>query len=144
MTAITIRVAETDDGVMACFPVMAALRPHLVRSEFLSKVRRMSAEGYHLACLSVDRNVEAVAGYRIVEMLRTGRLMEIDDLVTSADARSRGFGKRLFDWCLETARASNCSLVELDSAVHRSDAHRFYFREKMHVLAFHFSRSVRD
>jgi phytoene dehydrogenase-like protein len=34
------------------------------------------------------------------------------------------------------------SAVELDSAVHRAQAHRFYFRQRMHVLAFHFAMEV--
>jgi GNAT superfamily N-acetyltransferase len=69
-------------------------------------------------------------------------MLEVDDLISAADARSKGYGKQLLDWCYDLARRNGCSVVELDSAVHRADAHRFYFRERMHVLAFHFSRTV--
>lgn len=105
-------------------------------------VRRMGQENYHLAYLTADDEIQAVAGYRFIEMLRTGRMLEVDDLITASSARSRGHGKRLLDWCYELARTSGCSVVELDSAVQRADAHRFYFRERMHVLGFHFSRTV--
>lgn len=143
MNEVTVDIAETDDEILGCFPVLSILRPHLRQSEFVSTVRRMAPEGYRLASLSVDGVVQAVAGYRIIEMLRTGRMLEIDDLVSASDARSKGYGKLLLDWCFETAKSNDCSVVELDSAVHRADAHRFYFRERMHVLAFHFSRSVK-
>ena len=69
-------------------------------------------------------------------------MMMIDDLVSADGARSLGYGKALLDWALEQARESGCSVVELDSAVHRADAHRFYFRQKMHVMGFHFSIAV--
>lgn len=121
---------------------MRELRPELVETQFVATVRRMEPQGFRLASLTDDRGVQAVAGYRIVEMLRTGRMAEIDDLVTSARARSSGCGKALFEWVAAQARAENCSVLELDSGVQRADAHRFYFRERMHVLGFHFSTTL--
>jgi GNAT superfamily N-acetyltransferase len=137
----TILRATTDQQIGDCFAVMSELRPHLKQSKFVATVRRMESEGFRLAFLKSEGQVQAVAGYRIIEMLRTGRMLEIDDLVTAAAARSGGFGKALFQWVLDEARSEGCSVVELDSAVHRADAHRFYFREQMHVLGFHFSTS---
>lgn len=137
-----IKIAESDSEIEACFPVVCLLRPHLQRSEWVALVRGMSAQGYRLAYLTADDTVQAVAGYRVIDMLRTGRMLMIDDLVSETSARSRGHGARLLEWCYALARESGCSVVELDSAVHRADAHRFYFRERMHVLGFHFSRVV--
>jgi GNAT superfamily N-acetyltransferase len=102
----------------------------------------MEAEGFRLVFLSSGPTVKAVAGYRITEMLRTGKMLEIDDLVTAKSARSGGFGEQLFTWIMQEARASGCSVVELDSAVQRADAHRFYFKQRMHVLGFHFSTTL--
>ena len=137
-----IRVAESDAEIDACFPVMSVLRPKLQRAEFVPMVRRMAKHGFALAYLVADGEVQAVAGYRLTEMLRTGMMLEIDDLVSAEASRSRGYGKQLLDWCYALAERNGCSVVELDSAVHRADAHRFYFREKMFVLGFHFSRAV--
>jgi len=137
-----IKVAESDAEIDSCFPVMSLLRPHVQRAEFVRLVRKMETQGYRLAYLTADDRIQAVAGYRIIDMLRTGSMLEVDDLISAADARSKGYGKQLLDWCYDLARRSGCSVVELDSAVHRADAHRFYFRERMHVLAFHFSRTV--
>jgi GNAT superfamily N-acetyltransferase len=137
-----IQRAETDAEILACLAVMQELRPHLREADFVATVRRMQAEGFRLAAVTADGAVQAVAGYRIIEMLRTGRMVEIDDLVTSQSARSTGCGKALLDWIAAQARAEGCSVMELDSGVQRADAHRFYFRERMHVLGFHFSRTL--
>lgn len=134
--------AVSDAQIDACFPVIAQLRPHLQRHEFVPNVRRMFGQGYGLAYVEAEDAVQAVVGYRIVERLRTGRMLEVDDLVSASTARSKGYGKRLLDWCADLAKTNQCSVVELDSAVHREDAHRFYFRERMHVLGFHFSRTL--
>jgi GNAT superfamily N-acetyltransferase len=136
---ITVARAVTDAQILACFEVMCELRPGLARDSFVATVRRMEPGGFRLAFVAVDGTVQAVAGYRIIEMLRTGRMLEIDDLVTASSARSSGFGERLFHWLVDEARGAGCSVVELDSGVQRADAHRFYFRQRMHVLGFHFS-----
>ena len=137
---ISIRSATTDDEVQRCWPVLRQLRPDLTADALVPAVRRMEPHGFRIAFAEDDAGVvRAVAGYRITEMLRTGLMLEIDDLVTDADARSGGYGRALFEWVLEEARAAGCSVVELDSGVQRHRAHRFYFRQGMYVLGYHFS-----
>ena len=137
-----INIAESDAEIDSCFDVMSLLRPHLKRDDFVRLVRSMEPQGYRLAYLTADGEVQAVAGYRIIDMLRTGRMLEVDDLVSAESARSKGYGKQLLNWCYDLARSEGCSVVELDSAVHRANAHRFYFRERMHILGFHFSHTL--
>lgn len=64
--------------------------------------------------------------------------MYIDDLVTDANKRSKGYGDKLFDWLLEFARKEKCKQFQLDSGVQLFDAHRFYLRKKMNITAHHF------
>jgi GNAT superfamily N-acetyltransferase len=137
-----IKVAESDAEIDSCFAVISFLRPHLRREGFVQLVRSMEPQGYRLAYLTAGDEVQAVAGYRIIDMLRTGRMLEVDDLVSAESARSKGYGKQLLNWCYDLARSEGCSVVELDSAVHRADAHRFYFRERMYILGFHFSHTI--
>jgi GNAT superfamily N-acetyltransferase len=133
-----IALAETDADIARCFPVMAQLRPHLVAGDFVPHVRGMMREGFHLAYVEEDGAVRAVAGYRYHDKLFSGRNLYVDDLVTDASQRSRGFGARLLRWLMDEARSHRCIQLELDSGVQRFDAHRFYFRERMHVSSYHF------
>jgi ribosomal protein S18 acetylase RimI-like enzyme len=142
MTEHVIRQARTDDEVLACHPVMAQVRPHVAPSDLLAAVRRMEAQGYQLLVLEEDAQVRVLVGYRITEMLRTGRVLVIDDFVTDTTDRSRGYGRILHDRLVGEAQRAGCTAVELDSAVHRTEAHRFYFRQRMSVLAFHFALEV--
>ncbi|MCA1579948.1 MAG: GNAT family N-acetyltransferase [Acidobacteria bacterium] len=135
----SIQRAVTDEEILSCHPILSELRSHIPASDLVPAVRRMEKEGYRLAFLSDSGKVQAVAGYRMIEMLRTGKMLEVDDLVTASETRSKGYGSVLLRWIFQEARENQCRFVELDSAVHRADAHRFYFRERMHVLGFHFS-----
>jgi GNAT superfamily N-acetyltransferase len=143
MSSIHLARAESDADILRCFPVMAQLRPHLVEAGFLPRVRRMQTEGFHLARLEEDGTVRAVAGYRFHEKLFSGRTLYVDDLVSDATQRSRGHGARLLGWLLDQAKAHDCDLLELDSGVQRFEAHRFYFRERMKISAYHFTRPLR-
>jgi hypothetical protein len=69
------RFAETDEEILACYPVMAELRPHLLKQEFVTQVRRQQKNGYGLACLEDGEEIQAVVGFRIAESLAWGRYL---------------------------------------------------------------------
>jgi GNAT superfamily N-acetyltransferase len=133
-----IALANSLEELTACHPVMRQLRTHLDQSAFLNNVKRMRMDGYRLVYLA-DPDVRAVAGYRKMELLATGTILYVDDLVTASEFRSRGYGRHLLAWLFEEARRLDCQYLELDSGLQRLDAHRFYEREGMKKTAFHFS-----
>jgi len=134
-----IMLAETNDEIQRCFPVMVQLRPHLEAAEFVNRVRRQAEGGYQIAFLETGDGVKAVAGFRITEMLVRGRFMYVDDLVTDENSRSKGYGAALLDWLSEHALENQCTFLELDSGVQRAGAHRFYFSQRMTISSYHFS-----
>jgi GNAT superfamily N-acetyltransferase len=139
LDSITIQPALTDDQILAARAVMLDLRPNIAPGDFLATVRRMmQTDGYHLAALSAEGEVRAVAGYRYIEMLYAGRLMYVDDLNTDPAHRSRGYGQALMDWLKAEARAHGCAQLHLDSGVQREQTHRFYFRVGLTINAYHF------
>jgi GNAT superfamily N-acetyltransferase len=134
---------QSDAEVQACLPIMAQLRPQLgpqpAPAEWLARVRRMEGEGYRLAAARDAAGVAAVAGYRVFDCIaRGGRSMYVDDLVTDEARRSRGAGKALLAWLIDAARSQGCRSFSLDSGVQRHAAHRFYMRERMNIIAYHF------
>jgi GNAT superfamily N-acetyltransferase len=136
---MAIERVETDEAVLACYDVMAELRPHLARADFLATVRGMEKDGLCLACIREDGRVVAVAGYRISTNLFCGKHLYVDDLVTAESERSKGHGKALLAWLRELAVAEDCDVFHLDSGVQRKRAHAFYQREGMDLASYHFS-----
>lgn len=137
-----IRRARSDDEIHACYPVMSQLRSHVGAEEFLEHVRKQTDEGYRLAFLEIDGRPVTVAGYRIFHQLVAGKVLYVDDLVTDEALRSGGFGARMLGWLLSEARRAECRSFELDSATHRTAAHRFYRREGMDATSLHFRKPV--
>lgn len=137
-----IRLVNSDDDLRRAYPVMAQLRPHLTEAAFIDRARQQMEQGYQLAMLESGGDVRAVAGFRVTETLFSGKHVYVDDLVTDADGRSKGYGRQLLDWLMEFARAHGCEMLELDSGVQRAQAHRFYFREGMHIASYRFRRKL--
>ncbi|HEY9620293.1 MAG TPA: GNAT family N-acetyltransferase [Crinalium sp.] len=135
-----IKLAESDAELEHCFPIMVQLRPHLNLSHFKEQVTyQIQHENYRLAYVDDSDRVCAVGGFRIINMLARGRFLYVDDLVTDEKVRSHGYGDALLDWLVDYAKTNACQHFELDSGVQRTEAHRFYFRKRMVITAYHFS-----
>ena len=133
---VRLRHAESDADVLACFPLMRELRPHLASPEdFLARVRRQASQGYRLLAAWEDGVPVALGGYRLVEMLVRGRFLYVDDLVTTETARGRRLGAHVLRALAGEARAAGLPALVLDTAIDNTAAHRFYEREGMRMVA---------
>jgi GNAT superfamily N-acetyltransferase len=129
-----------DDPRLAAdiLPVLRELRPHLTAESLASIYAEGYPQGLRFTGAYLDSACLGAAGWRIVATTFCGRKLTIDDIVTTAAARSHGLGRALLAELHQRARAADCHLLDLDSATHRADAHRFYMREHMSIGAFHF------
>lgn len=134
-----IRIAKSDSEILVTYPVMKQLRPNIRRSAYLRLVKMQQAEyGFQIAMLTEEGRVTCVAGFRVCHSLGWGRYLYVDDLITAKNRRSKGDGKAMFNWLIKRAQRLRCSELRLDSAVTRHEAHRFYLRERMDIVCFHF------
>lgn len=135
-----IVLATKEREILDCYPVMAELRPHIRRDDFLPKVKKLAEiADFQMAYLTDDGEIKAVAGFRISEWLARGKYLEIEDLATVEGSRSKGYGGQLFDWLVNYAAERDCEQIRLVSHVKRFDAHRFYLNKKMIIEAHYFS-----
>lgn len=137
-----VKLADSASTILSCLPVMLHLRPALKEEEFVRRIEAQQAQGYLLAYLEDAGQVVAVAGFRVMEMLGTGRTIYVDDLVTDPTRRSSGYGKAMLEWLQTYARDAGCETFSLDSGTHRQEAHAFYFRERLRVTSFHFAKTL--
>lgn len=139
-SATRIVRATTAAEITRVHPVMIELRPqHADERAFVRQVQRQMREGFRLAFLESDGEIRAAAGFRLHELLFSGRTLYVDDLVTREADRSKGFGGELFAWLIEEARREDCRALTLDSGVQRFDAHRFYLMNRMEIASHHFT-----
>ena len=137
-----VQLAESDSQILGCFHVMSQLRPHIKQADFVEQVRHQMKEGYKLAFGQKEEQTIAVAGFRILTCLASGKFLYIDDLVVDELKRSHSFGQQLFQWLIKYAQNNQCQHLSLDSGVQRFDAHRFYLMQRMSIKSHHFSMEL--
>ena len=140
----TVKLADSDADLRRCFPVIQQLRTHFDQEEtFVAQARRqMANERWRLAFVEDEGEVVALAGFRLLECLHSGKTLYVDDLVTREDQRSKGHGETLMQWLETRARTAGCQTFSLDSGTQRTQAHRFYFRMGMVIPSFHFAKKL--
>lgn len=85
-----INEAITDDEIVACFPVIMELRPHIKTvEELVQKVQLQREMGYRLMYIKdkETNQIASICGIRITHYLFTGKTLYIDDLCTLPFAR---------------------------------------------------------
>ncbi|MFI3138278.1 MAG: GNAT family N-acetyltransferase [Methylococcaceae bacterium] len=133
-----IKIAQTDSEIAACFPVMVQLRPHLHAEAFVPQIRELMANGYCLAYLIEAESVVSVAGFKLDQNLFAGKHLYVEDLVTCERNRSKGYGERMMAWLTAYAQNHHCAVIHLDSGVQRHGAHRFYLKQRLNIVCYHF------
>lgn len=123
-------------------PVHRQLRTTLP-ADYAGRLAQVFANGGRLAVAADGETVAGVALWRLIENTYDGRRLYVDDLVTDAARRSRGVGKALLDHLENKARGLGCDVLALDSGAQRAAAHKFYFREGMHIPGFCFRKELK-
>lgn len=122
--------------------VLAELRPGLTLDRVRCLLSVAQVESLVFTACARDDAVLGVAGWRVMTTTYADRKLHVDDLVVSARARSSGVGAALIDHLCTRGRELSCTAIDLDSRVHRFDAHRFYLRERFDIAAHHFVRTL--
>ena len=132
-----IRPANADDidAVVAAYDWLFSppgSKPPSWNPERAAERLRAAIESPDAEVLVADAD-GAIAGictiYDDIDSVRFGRRAWVEDLAVHPAQRSRGIGKALMDAAKDWAREHGASHLELDSALARVDAHRFYERE---------------
>ena len=143
--AVEFRFVDQDDEVLACYPLIRQLRPHLdSEQEFLLRWQQQSAQGYRLIALWHGTQPVGLAGFRVQDNLVHGRFAYVDDLVIDVTCRSRGYGKMVMERLKAEAKLLGCAKLLLDAAMSNTLGHRFYFRQGLLVTALRFIVTLPD
>jgi GNAT superfamily N-acetyltransferase len=126
---VTFRSASAEDfvGVLSLLQQLwpnSQLDPAPLQRSFAAL---LASAGHFAFCAVSSGGTVGFATLFVRESLwQQARLGYIGELVVDAAFRSQGVGGALVHHLAEFAAAQGCSRLELDSAPHRTDAHRFY------------------
>jgi glucosamine-phosphate N-acetyltransferase len=137
-------------AVLADFPAVLRLLGQLWPDQELDAARL--GEAYRRGVEAADQEYLVAEGDgRVVgfaslcllnSLWQAGNLGHIMELVVDEESRGRGIGTQLLEALIARAKERGCARIELDSAFHRAEAHRFYESRGFVRRAYWFSKPI--
>jgi GNAT superfamily N-acetyltransferase len=140
---MVIKLINNDQEINNCFPIIKQLIPKISKKNFIDQIKIKYEYGYRLVALKIDNKIISVADIRFYEYFGCGKFLIIDDFVTDKYMRSKGYGKKVFEWIKKYALKNNCSEIQLDSNINLHKAHKFYMNMGMNISHHHFSITIK-
>ncbi len=136
-------IASSENDLKRCFTVIQELRPHLDVETFLKYCAEANNQDqYQILVAEDDGKIMAAMGYRFLTDLVRGRHVYIDDLVTTAEARSQGLGSLLLKKAEEIAVNGNCKSLRLCTGLDNAGGIQFYEREGWSKRAYAYTKKI--
>lgn len=134
-----IKLVQSHEDLLRCFPVIHELRPHLTVERFVEMYEQMQKESYQIAFVEEpNQEIWSAVGFRCMNLFYAGKIIYIDDLSTLPQARGKGRASQLLDFVKQFAIGLGCDAIHLDSGHQRHDAHRLYLQKKFKIASHHF------
>lgn len=141
---INLPTAEDFDGVYA---LLLQLWPESeMDKDRLNQVyrRTLETEQFQYRVARQGRDIVGFISWGVKNNLwAQGWLLHIDDLIVDERCRSRRVGTVLMDHAQQYALDHDCRYLELDSGLHRVNAHRFYERYGYSKRAYNFIYEIK-
>ena len=106
-------------------------------------LRGLNSDFQSYVCALIEDDIVGFCSLTIKDSLwQTGLLGHIDELVVDKEYRGKGIGSKLMEYITNIAGEKGCVIIELDSALNRNQAHRFYKQNGFKDRAFLFSKKI--
>lgn len=138
-----IVILRTEIELEQAYPVMKELRPHITLQNFLDIYHQShKTTGYEIAALKVDNQILAIMGYRILFDYVHGKHCYIDDLVSSEQHRSKGFGAELLKYAEQFSKDQGCTGLRLCTGIDNERGKKFYEKNGWNLRAIVYKKKV--
>ncbi|MCY2688424.1 GNAT family N-acetyltransferase [Salinimicrobium sp. TH3] len=124
-------------------PMIQELMGHQFSNEILTqRFSEMFDQNYE--CFGIFHEGKPVGVFGMWFMTRhyAGRSCEPDHIFIKESYRSKGVGKKLFEFIYEYAIKKGCETSELNSYVSNYRSHKFYLNEGYEIKGYHFLKKL--
>lgn len=104
-------------------------------------MKAVVSDSQYYLCAEKNGKIVGFCSLTVMNNLwQQGNLGHIDELVVDSEYRKKGVGEGLLTRICKIAREMTCGRIELDSAYHRIEAHRFYQKHMFEDRAILFTK----
>ena len=137
-----IRELSSVEEMCSVYPIMAQMYDNMSSKQYEDLIKSRHGSGYRMLGVYEDGKCIAAAGFWIGIRFYCGKFIQIDNLVTDTQYRSKGVGGKILNWVKKLGKKEGCKRVLLDSYVENFDAHQFFYREGFIIRGYHFNCDI--
>ncbi|NER12435.1 GNAT family N-acetyltransferase [Leptobacterium flavescens] len=108
----------------------------------LGRIREMAGQNYECVGIYDGDKLIGCSGLWFMTRHYAGKSVEADHVYIEEDYRSKGLGKKFFQWIYEYAKNKGCEAVELNTYVNNHPSHKFYYNEGFAIYGYHFFKKL--
>ena len=141
MENIEIKFIATQN-IIEVLPLLKELNKNTPEATLKSRLLDMCTQNYKCLGIYFNNNLIGICGLWYLTRHYCGKTLEPDHVVISANYRSKGIGKILFQWIEEYAQSIGYEASELNTYIHNAPSHRFYENEGYNKLGYHYIKKI--
>lgn len=124
-------------------PFVQTLMGNQFSDEILQeRFSEMFEQNYECHGIYLDNELVGVFGLWFMTRHYAGRSCEPDHIYIDEKHRSKGIGKKLFEFIYNYASEKGCETSELNSYVSNYRSHKFYLNEGYEIKGYHFLKKL--
>lgn len=128
---------KSKEEMFCAYDVLKHMYDSLSESQYEEIIAKRAEENYRMVGVFDNDKCVCAAGFWIGTRFYSGKFIQLDNLVTLPDYRSKGVGKMIVDYVKKIGKNEDCSRLLVDSYVENFDAHKFFFREGFIIRGYH-------
>lgn len=133
----------TKDNISEISILAQELNPKLTLKEVKYYQKEMfDFTTYSCFGIFIEKKLIGISSGWITVRLYSGKQLEVDNVIIDSNIQSKGYGKQFFELIENWAKQNECKTIELNTYVHNSKSHKFYFNLGYSILGFHFLKQI--
>lgn len=138
----TIEVLNNREAMLPYFNLVSKLGYPPSKETYSQLLEAMIPNSYQQIVYKIDGKAIGLAGFWTNTKLFSGKYIDVDNVIVSEEARSKGVGKKMMDWIEAYAKSIDAKMIVLDAFAGNKQAHKFYFREGYEIKGYHFTKDL--
>lgn len=141
-----IREIKKSAEILETYNIFLQIYDGLEKNSYTDNILKMMQQGYKMAAVFEDENVEngrciGVVGVRSKNRIQYGATLEIEDFMIDRKKRGIGVGKMLLRWVDWQALQQNCHHVLGSLETKRQESQKIFAREGFLLDGFSFKKT---
>lgn len=135
-----IKELSSDIEIKDSFNIMTQIYQDLSEEKYISNLKIAMENGYKMAAVYKEGKIIAVIGINVIDDIRHGKAIRIEDFMICRSNRGIGAGKMLLKWVDWQYLKFEAEIIISNIDSDRKESHKIFLREGFEIDGISFKK----